>query len=119
MVSQSNLLADEFPPAESWAEFVKMRKSIKKPMTAYAEKLMIKRLAAFVADGQDAEAMLNQSIINCWQNIYPVKDEQVQQRAPFPARPPQLTVVEQNARNTAEARRLLGFRDLDDEGKVY
>lgn len=95
----------DWVPAEAWGEFVKMRKTLKKPMTPYAEKLMLKRLAAFVADGQDAEAMLNQSILNCWQNVYPLKDEQVQ-RAPIPGRP-QLVLDDQNARNNEEAKRLL------------
>lgn len=89
-----------------------MRKSIKRPMTAYAEKLMLKRLAAFVADGQDAEAMLNQSILNCWQNIYAVKDEQ--QAAPRYNGAPRLALVEQNAANNLEAMRLLSLPSYDE-----
>jgi hypothetical protein len=79
-----------FPPTEAWAEFQRMRKSIRKPMTAYAEKLMLKRLLEMVEnDGQDAQAVLDQSILNCWQNIYCVKVEQVLQAVS----PAQLRVV--------------------------
>lgn len=85
----------EFPPAEAWAEFKRMRKSIRKPMTPYAEVLMIKRLRAFVDNGQDAQAMLDQSIMNCWQTVYEVKIEEVRQTASSPAR---LSVVP-SARN--------------------
>lgn len=37
---------------------------------------------------------------------------------PGAGRAPQLSVQEQNARNAAEARRLLGFRDLDVQGVI-
>ncbi len=74
----------------AWAEFKKMRKSIRKPMTPYAEKLMLKRLAKMVEmEGQDAEAVLDQSIMNCWQGLFCVKVEQVQQAVS----PAQLRVV--------------------------
>jgi len=63
-----------------------MRKSIKKPMTAYAETLMLKRLKAFVDAGQDAQAILDQSIMNCWQTVYELKVEEVRQVASSPAR---------------------------------
>lgn len=109
------MIAADFPPAEAWAEFVKMRKQIKKPLTKYAETLMLKRLATFVANGEDAEAMLNQSILNCWQNVYAVKEEVQQvQRVPFPARPPQLSLVDQNHANNIEAMRLLDLPNYDD-----
>lgn len=108
--------AAEFPPAEAWAEFIAMRKRIKKPMTAYAEKLMLKRLAAFVVNGEDAEAVLNQSIRLGWQDVYAVKDEQqAQPAAPFRGRP-QLSLVDQNRANNAEAVRLLGQPMFADDG---
>lgn len=111
----------DWVPAEAWAEFIKMRKQMKKPMTAYAEKLMLKRLRAFSDDGQDVEAMLNQSIINCWQSVYAVKEEPMQQapRTPFQQRPPQLSLVDQNRSNSEAARKLLfGSRQDDDLDEV-
>ncbi len=77
-------------PEETWREFVKMRKSIRKPMTAYAEALMRKRLIDMVEnDGQNAKDVLDQSSVNCWQNVYCVKVE-VKQQVVSPA---QLRVV--------------------------
>lgn len=103
--------SDEFPPKEPWAEFVKMRKQIKKPMTAYAEKLMLKRLRALVDDGQDATAMLDQSILHSWQNIYAVKTEEPQRAAPPYRGRPQL--IEVNRANNEEAIRLLDEANFD------
>jgi hypothetical protein len=80
-------------PAETWLEFVRMRKSIRKPMTPYAEALMRKRLIDMVEnEGQNAKDVLDQSIVNCWQNVYCVKVE-VKQQAVSPA---QLRVVNSN-----------------------
>lgn len=119
MMEQQGILIDnEFPPAEAWAEFVKMRKQLKKPMTAYAEKLMLKRLRAFVDNGQDAKAMLDQSIMNSWQNIYEVKTEEAARGvAPFRGKPV-LSLVEINARNNAEAKRLLFGADYDERRTI-
>lgn len=84
------MIAD-FPPMEAWEEFKRMRKGLRKPMTAYAEGLMLNRLRKLVGDeGQDAKSVLDQSIMNSWQNVYPVRVEQKQQQATAPA---QLRVV--------------------------
>ena len=101
---------DEFPPAEAWAEFVKMRKQIKKPLTAYAEKLMLKRLRAMVDNGQHAKSVLDQSIMNSWQNIYEVKTEQAT-AGRYNA--PKLALVDQQQANSAEAMRLLDQANFD------
>lgn len=85
MIGQTDWL-----PSEAWQEFKKMRRAKKAPMTEYAEKLMLKRLQEMVTQqGQSAQAVLDQSIIHNWTNIYCVKlDEPV--RAFSPA---QLSVV--------------------------
>lgn len=69
-------LIDELPdfiPSEAWAAYLEMRKSIKKPPTEYAVKLIFKRLAAMKQAGQNIGAVLEQSIINNWTDVYPVK----------------------------------------------
>lgn len=72
MIGQADWL-----PLEAWAEFKKMRKAKKAPMTEYAEKLMLKRLLEMVTQqGQSAQAVLDQSIIHNWTNIYCVKIEE-------------------------------------------
>lgn len=56
-------------------EFVKMRQRIKKPMTEYALKLMLKRLDAMATSTDTKLRILNQSIVKCWQDIYPLKNQ--------------------------------------------
>lgn len=54
--------------------FLQMRSFIKKPMTEYALKLMLKELDE-LGNTDDAKiAILNQSITNNWQGIFPLKD---------------------------------------------
>lgn len=61
---------------ESWDGFVAMRKSIKKPLTPHAVELMICSLEKMRADGEDVNAVLEQSIMNSWQGVFPLKTPQ-------------------------------------------
>lgn len=55
--------------------FVQMRSLIKKPMTEYALKLMLKKLDELGNNDTTKIAILNQSITHNWQGIFPLKDE--------------------------------------------
>ena len=55
--------------------FVQMRSFIKKPMTEYALKLMLKKLDELGNNDTTKTAILNQSITHNWQGIFPLKDE--------------------------------------------
>lgn len=55
--------------------FVQMRSFIKKPMTEYALKLMLKKLDELGHNDTAKIAILNQSITHNWQGIFPLKDE--------------------------------------------
>jgi len=58
----------------TWDKFLEMRKKIKKPPTEYAITLLKSRLKKLSNGGVDAAIeILNQSIINNWQNVYAVK----------------------------------------------
>lgn len=59
-------------------DFEKMRRSIKKPMTPRAKELLVGKLKNNFPPEQ-WKPVLEQSIIKCWQDIYPLK-EQEQQR---------------------------------------
>lgn len=59
-------------------DFEKMRKSIKKPMTDRAKQLLVTKLKNEFLPEQ-WKSVLEQSIVKCWQDIYPLK-EQEQQR---------------------------------------
>lgn len=55
--------------------FVQMRSFIKKPMTEYALKIMLKKLDELGNNDTTKIAILNQSITHNWQGIFPLKDE--------------------------------------------
>ncbi|MBZ9608663.1 phage replisome organizer N-terminal domain-containing protein [Clostridium estertheticum] len=56
-------------------EFIKMRKTIKKPMTDRAVELMLKKLNTLAEFDCDKINILNQSIMNCYQGIFQIKQE--------------------------------------------
>lgn len=55
-------------------EFVKFRKSIKRVMTTYALELLLKKLDKLSNDDNTKIEILNESIINGWNGIFPLKD---------------------------------------------
>lgn len=66
---------------QAFADFVDMRKTIKKPMTERAVTLAMNKLKKLsevpFADSMDndlAIQILEQSTMNCWQDLYPLKD---------------------------------------------
>lgn len=61
-------------PADAWADFIEMRKKIKKPMTQKAVQLMVAKLEKFAAAGHDVRAVLEKSTVNCWQDVFEPKD---------------------------------------------
>lgn len=58
---------------ETLQDFLKMRKSIKKPMTSRATDLLLKKLNNLAATDDEKIEILNQSIFNSWQGIFPLK----------------------------------------------
>lgn len=59
--------------------FLQMRSFIKKHMTEYALKLMLKKLDEIGNTDDTKIAILNQSITNNWQGIFPLKNEYTKQ----------------------------------------
>ena len=55
-------------------EFVKFRKSIKRVMTTRALELLIKKLDKLANDDNTKIEILNESIMNGWNGIFPLKD---------------------------------------------
>lgn len=60
-------------------EFIKMRKTIKKPMTTIAVKRLINKLDKFANNDKEKIQILDKSIFNSWQDIYPLKQEEKQE----------------------------------------
>lgn len=62
--------------SEAWEGFVSMRARIRRPLTPYAMKLAVKSLEKLRDEGQDPNACLDQSTLNSWQSIHPVKSHE-------------------------------------------
>ena len=58
---------------ETLGEFLKMRQRIRKPMTDYALSLMLKKLDKMASTVTAKVDILNQSIMNGWQDVYELK----------------------------------------------
>ena len=60
----------------AFADYVAMRKQIKKPMTERAIELSMKRLNDLSGgDNDKAVKILNQSVMNCWQGLFELKGD--------------------------------------------
>jgi len=56
-------------------DFEKMRKSIKKPLsTVRAKEMLLTKLDSLSDNEETKIAILNQSILNNWQSVFPLKD---------------------------------------------
>ena len=74
-----DLIIDEFTTAaelkEAIYEFIKMRKLIKKPLTDRALTMVLNKLKKLSSDEKIQTEILNQSIMNNWQNVYKLKTD--------------------------------------------
>ena len=68
---------------ELWQEYKIMRKKIKKPMTDYAEKIALDKLDKLRSEGNDTDDVLKESIFNCYQGLFPVKNKEPEKAMPI------------------------------------
>lgn len=61
-------------------DFAEYRKRIKRPLTDRAVELLIENLAKLSADPTDQIEILNQSIVNGWQGVFPLKNKMATQK---------------------------------------
>ena len=62
-------------------DFIEHRKEIKKPFTARGLKMMIKKLSELSGgDSKTAVKIMEQSIANGWQGVFPLKEQQEKKR---------------------------------------
>ncbi|MBN1663412.1 MAG: DUF4373 domain-containing protein [Deltaproteobacteria bacterium] len=62
-------------PDETWVQFEAMRKKIKKPLTPYASHLIVLELKKIqTLHNHDPVDVINQSIKNSWQGVFPLKN---------------------------------------------
>jgi hypothetical protein len=64
----------EWIDKQTWIDFVELRKKIRKPLTSKATSLIVKDLDRLRASGNDPTNVLEQSIKNCWQGVFALKD---------------------------------------------
>lgn len=75
-----DLINDNFTDKEiidTVYEFIKMRKAIKKPLTTRGLQLMIKKLYSLTTNVDEQIEILNNSIMNNWQGIFPLKGNKI------------------------------------------
>ena len=72
-----NLIADSKGDdfKKTWKDFIEMRVKIRKPMTVRAGELLIMDLNQLSNDENIQIAILNQSIKNSWQGVFPLKNK--------------------------------------------
>ena len=66
--------------AEALNAFAEHRKKLKKPMTDYAKKLLLKKLQKLSTSEGGQIAILNQSIANGWQGVFPLERDRYQRQ---------------------------------------
>lgn len=64
---------------EAFEEYVKFRKQIKKPMTDRAKQLALSKLQKMTSDIDEQIAILDQSVMNGWQGLFPLKESSKKQ----------------------------------------
>ena len=50
-----------------------MRRKIKKPMTERAAAMALRKLGELRDKGENPAAVLDQSTLHCWQDLYPIR----------------------------------------------
>lgn len=78
----SAFVTPDWVPKEEWAEFEKMRRTIRKPMTDKARSLIVGELFKLRSRGHDPKLVLEQSISNSWQGVFELKGESIKSTRP-------------------------------------
>lgn len=65
----------EWMPLESWAGFLEMRVRMKHPLEGRAHTLALKTLTDLRRKGHDPGEVLDQSVLNNWRGLFPLKGE--------------------------------------------
>ncbi|MET3616759.1 hypothetical protein ABID14_000379 [Peptoniphilus olsenii] len=76
VLKEFDFLESDNEMIDALKEFEKMRKLVKKPLTARAMKLNINALMRLSQDRDERLAIINQSIQNSWQGFYELKNKQ-------------------------------------------
>ena len=61
-------------PEQAWKQFKEHRQRLRKPLTARGEELAIKTLDKLRAEGHDPAEVIDNSILNGWQGLFPPRE---------------------------------------------
>src|ERR1039457_820963 len=64
----------DWMPKEAWDGFEKMRRKQKKPLTDRARICVVNTLAKLREQGEEPEKVLDQSTVNCWLDVFPLRE---------------------------------------------
>ena len=108
---------------KAWKDFKKMWNKIKKPMTEKAEEILLNKLDGLSDNELDQVAILNESVLHCWQSVYalkgdPADDERKQKwdKKDVPAMTPE-QVARDKARMKELANMMKGIGDMPETAK--
>jgi hypothetical protein len=68
-------------PLEAWTGWLEMRRKNRKVPTTRAVEMAIRQLDKLRSGGQDPAAVLDQSTMNSWTDLYPLKADRAGPRA--------------------------------------
>jgi hypothetical protein len=60
-------------PSDEWRGYLAMRAKIRKPLTDRALDMAVRKLEQLRDDGFSPAAVLDQSTLHCWQDLYPIR----------------------------------------------
>lgn len=65
----------DFIPGPAWDDFLEMRRKARKPATEKAKALLARSLEKLMIEGHDPASILEQSTLNNWADVYPIKEK--------------------------------------------
>lgn len=72
-----NAYTENISLVEAIKDFIKMRKTIKKPVTDRGLKMILNKLDQYGNDDLEKIEILENSIMNCWQGVFELKNKKV------------------------------------------
>jgi len=71
--ADDSLVLPDWIPQDTWRDFEQTRRSMRKPMTPAASRLIVKKLEELREQGDEPQKVLEQSIQNSWVGVFPLK----------------------------------------------
>ncbi len=72
-----SVVVPEWIPSEAWVKFVLMRIKMRKSLTEDAMRLAVRRLEKLRAEGHSPESVLEWSVLNGYQGLFPPKETDI------------------------------------------